>query len=258
MESLRQTCLQQHAAAQGQFMAGSPPDDDVPSSENEASAHEHENAKPSGSPVPMAACSDAQLLDRLHSGELEAMNVVAQRYDEFIARVASRQLQNMPRVRFNTDDVVGSTFRTFLRRATNGEYTLDPDSELRGLLKEIASAVAKKRDFRREVPLNEGLGQQEAELARRGPTLDADCQEYAEAVVAVMRAMLEDPAVPDEQRAYLAKCLEEGLQRVAEIARAMGVTERIVSRIRRDIRVEIVRRLEGGGATDSPNGDNLE
>ena len=236
-------------------MAGSPPDDDVPSSENGASALEHENAKPSGSPVPMAACSDAQLLDRLHSGELEAMNVVAQRYDEFIARVASRQLQNMPRVRFNTDDVVGSTFRTFLRRATNGEFTLDPDSELRGLLKEIAeckatamirSAVAKKRDFRREVPLNDGLGQQEAELARRGPTLDADCQEYAEAVVAVMRAMLEDPAVPDEQRAYLAKCLEEGLQRVAEIARAMGVTERIVSRIRRDIRVEIVRRLEGG------------
>lgn len=180
------------------------------------------------------------------------MNELIQRYQELITRVASNQLGQMPRSRFDTEDVVRSAFRTFFRRATHGEYIADPKSGLRGLLSLIASAKAAKmirdamagvRDYRLEVQLDERLGQLESDQARRCCSLKAQGQDYAIEVAQVVYAMCEYPEIDPVHRRYLDACMDEELKTKAAIARAMGISERVLDRVQREVQKEIERRM---------------
>lgn len=80
------------------------------------------------------ARTDHSLLRRLRGGEQDAATALYVRYAGRLQAVAKSQTSSSLASRFDPEDVVQSVFRTFFRRATEGQYDVPEGEELWKLL----------------------------------------------------------------------------------------------------------------------------
>ncbi len=83
------------------------------------------------------ATSFAVLMQRLEAGDAEAAAVIHARFCRRLIGLARRGLNDRLRPKLDADDVVQSVFRTFFRRAAEGEFDLEGADALWALLAEI-------------------------------------------------------------------------------------------------------------------------
>lgn len=101
----------------------------------------------------------AELVAQLKSGNQDAASEVYQRYAQRLCHQIERRIGQHLQGRLEAGDVLQSAFRTFFRRAANGEFQIDYTSDLWNLLLTIT--------------LNKVRGQAEYHCARkRDPRLE--------------------------------------------------------------------------------------
>jgi RNA polymerase sigma-70 factor (ECF subfamily) len=119
------------------------------------------------------------LLARLQSGDPSAADELYRRYAQRLCAIADRQLGRRLRAREDPEDVVQSAFRTFFRRAADGQFQVDHASGLWNLLVTITLNKVRlraqrhgagKRNVRAEVGLD--LDQLDPRLVAREPTVE--------------------------------------------------------------------------------------
>lgn len=117
---------------------------------------------------PKTQSSDLILLNRFRAGDDDAALQLYYRYAERLFCLASKNTPAELAPRFDPEDIVQSVFRTFFRRAANGQYEAPEGDELWKLLLVMALNKvrsrgayhrATKRDIRKTQPLPEGTGQ---------------------------------------------------------------------------------------------------
>lgn len=134
---------------------------------------------------PMNELSDSSLLRRFHDGEQDAATALYLRYAKRLQRLADAQTSPEIAVRMDPEGVVQSVFRTFFRRASQGQYEIPRGEDLWKLFLVIALNKirtraahhrADKRDISRTQPLPaDGLmsgGSDEASFALLRMTID--------------------------------------------------------------------------------------
>ena len=98
------------------------------------------------------------VVDRWRDGDEEAVEELYVRYADRLWKVARTQISQRLGRRFDADDVVQSVFRTFFRRARNGEFAIDQSVSLWQLLVKITiNKVRRKAKFHKAAKRNVGL-----------------------------------------------------------------------------------------------------
>lgn len=78
--------------------------------------------------------TDQSLLRRFRAGNEDAATALYLRYAERLSRLANREVSPDLARRVDSDDIVQSVFRTFFRRAANGQYDVVDREDLWKLL----------------------------------------------------------------------------------------------------------------------------
>lgn len=106
----------------------------------------------------------SELLDQWKSGSQAAANELYQRYAQRLCQQVERRIGRHLQGRLEAGDILQSAFRTFFRRAANGEFEIDHTGELWNLLVTITlnkirgqaeHHCAGKRDPRRELRIGD-------------------------------------------------------------------------------------------------------
>lgn len=122
----------------------------------------------------MANPNGTDLLQRWRDGDEDAATAIYERYAEPLAHVVSQHIAKRFRARFEEDDVVNSLLGTFLRRARDGQFTVETEGDLWSLLvtiglnkvrRRIRREQAEMRNPQREASLNVPGGYEEAIFA---------------------------------------------------------------------------------------------
>ena len=101
----------------------------------------------------------AELVLRYQAGNDEAAGELLQQYSQRLARLAARMLSEKMQVRESPEDIVGSVFRTFIRRTHEGEFHINHTTALwkllaqitrRKVLKKVSFHTKQRRDVRHE------------------------------------------------------------------------------------------------------------
>ena len=182
---------------------------------------------------PGEAASDRTLLRRFRGGEVDASTRLYLKYAERLHGLAARQSSPDVARRVAPEEIVQSVFRTFFRRAAEGQYSVPDGEEIWKLLLVIAlnkvRAVgahhrAKKRDVSRTAG---GVEYDRAiESAQAGD----------EVALSVLRMVIDDVLVElDETPRRMVELRIEGHE-VAEIAEAVRRSKRSVERVLQDFR----------------------
>jgi RNA polymerase sigma-70 factor (ECF subfamily) len=182
-----------------------------------------------------------RLIDGLRAGDEATLREVFAHYGPLLRGIADSRLAPGLQRRFDADDVVQSTFRTFFRRAQGGQFQFDDNQRLWNLL--LAIALTKLREKVRY------HGRQARAVERERPAAASrpgDSTPPEDSVVA--------PAPPPDAAVELADAYESFLlsldaqeRRLVDLklqdrtndeaAEALGISERSVRRI--------LQRLEG-------------
>src|SRR5262245_41323985 len=85
-----------------------------------------------------------RLIDGLRAGDEATLREVYTRYGAMLRDIADSRLAPGLKRRFDADDVVQSTFRTFFRRAQGGQFQFADNQRLWNLL--LAIALTKLRE----------------------------------------------------------------------------------------------------------------
>ena len=159
------------------------------------------------------------------NGDDDAIGDFWATYQQRLVRIAEQHMADRLRRRVEADDVVQSVFRTFIRRARDGQFEFDNRDELLSLLATITLNKIRQQ-VRYHMRKKRGMDQEEyldslAEITRPEPTPDeqAALSELEEHI----RTMSE------EEQQLIALRLENHTQR--EIAGIMGCSERTVRRL---------------------------
>ncbi|MFO0810204.1 MAG: sigma-70 family RNA polymerase sigma factor [Gemmataceae bacterium] len=178
------------------------------------------------------APSDRSLLLRFQGGQGDAATELYLRYAERLHALVKAQRGDDLAVRVDPDDVIQSVFRTFFRRAAEGQYEVPEGDDLWKLFLVIALYKvrdvaayhrAEKRDVRRTAS--------GAELDHAAPTDGRD-----ETAVAALRMVIDEilARLPGSHRQIVELRIEG--HDVAEIARRAGRAKRSVERILQEFR----------------------
>ena len=89
---------------------------------------------------------------RWQSQDPAAAEEIYRRYAQRLAAIAEKQIGQRLRRRVGPDDIVQSVFRTFFRRAANGEFQIDHSNSLWNLLVTIALNKIRKQGRKRDLP----------------------------------------------------------------------------------------------------------
>lgn len=174
-------------------------------------------------------------LAQLASGEDDAVAEFWQRYGDSLQRVAERQIASWLRRRVDPEDVVQSACRTFFRRASEGNFSLESKDDLWRLMLTITLNKVRmqarfhsrnRRSISREQPMPEIQSLQPAEWDDAIEKID-------------LKDMLEVAFSEhdDERHRVLQMWLENHTQ--AEIAAEVGCSERTVRRMQDRIRKDL-------------------
>ena len=200
--------------------------------------------------------SISECFQRLVAGDNDAVGRLWDAYFDQLARVAKKQIADMPRRAFDEEDVVVSVFECLRRGAQDGRFTEMRDrTELWKLLVTITRHKAIDR-IRHELADKRGSGATRGESAFGDPKLNAN---YG------INELLGDTPTPDslvameEEKNRLLAILRDGsLRQVAvlrmqgynqqEIADLIGVTARTIQRKFDLIRKAWQSQLEARGS----------
>lgn len=180
--------------------------------------------------------SDRTLLRRFRRGTADAATLLYFRYADQLRSLAAARLAPDLGPRVDADDIVQSVFRTFFRRAALGQFEVPDGEDLWKLflviaLNKVRSAAAHHRAARRDVS--------------RTPALDAAAEPDArDGALATLRLTVDDllAELPEPQRAVVERRIE-GYE-VAEIAAAVGCSQRSVERCLQKFRARLAAALE--------------
>jgi RNA polymerase sigma-70 factor (ECF subfamily) len=181
--------------------------------------------------------SDRSLLRRIARGQEDAATRLYMRYADRLRRLAERQTGSELATRLDADDIVQSVFRTFFRRAGEGNYDIPPGEELWKLflviaLNKIRTAGAYHRAAKRDVARTSG-----------GRALEHAGIAPDETSRATLRLVIDE--LLDSQPASHRLMVElriEGYE-VAEIAQRTGRSKRSVERILQDFRTLLTETI---------------
>jgi RNA polymerase sigma-70 factor (ECF subfamily) len=184
------------------------------------------------------ARTDGSLLRRLRTGEQDAATALYRRYAKRIEALAKSRTSPALAPRLDADDVVQSVFRTFFRRAAEGQYEAPDGAELWNLLHAISMnkirlQASHHRAAKRNVAVTTTLDE-----SLQGAS-SADLQE----VTFILKMVIEDMLnlLPEDQRLMI-QMRTEG-HSVAEIAAATKRSKRSVERLLQNVRVRLSRLL---------------
>ena len=177
--------------------------------------------------------SDRSLLWRFRHGQADASTRLYLRYAERLQSLAARQTSDQLGRRIDPEDIVQTVFRTFFRRAAEGNYDVPDGEEIWNLLLVIAlnkirgawvHHKAAKRDVRR---------------TRTGEANELAIQNAAgkdEAALSVLRMVVDDvlEGLPESHRRMIELRIDG--HEVAEISRVVGRSKRSVERVLQDFR----------------------
>lgn len=184
--------------------------------------------------------SDGSLLRRFQKGNHDAATQIYVRYAQRLHALASRQCAPDLAVRYDADDVVQSVFRTFFRRAAQGNYDVPDGDELWKLflviaLNKVRSAGAYHRAARRDVRRT-GAG----EALDQVPSSDLNDDEPGMvALKLAIEQVLE--GLPEGHRRMIEMRIE-GYE-VGEIAERTGRAKRSVERILQGFRASLTEKI---------------
>jgi RNA polymerase sigma-70 factor (ECF subfamily) len=182
--------------------------------------------------------SDRSLLRRLRLGEQDAATALYARYVQRVEAVAKAGTSPALSARMDAEDVVQSVFRTFFRRASEGQYQVPDGAELWNLLRvisvnKIRLLAAHHRAAKRSVGATCELDEAHHSHAGSGE----------ENALLVLRLLIEDAldALPDDQRRMVQLRIEG--HSVAEIAASTQRAKRSVERLLQDFRSRLGRLI---------------
>lgn len=179
--------------------------------------------------------TDGSLLRRFRSGEQGAAAELYSRYAQKVQAVARACTSPVLAPRLDADDVVQSVFRTFFRRAAEGQYEAPDGTELWNLLQVISvnkvrTLASHHRAAKRNVASTSSLDE----------SLHEPGHANQESLV-VLRMMIDEALRglhADQQR--MVQLRIEG-HSIAEIALATNRSKRSVERLLQDFRARLSR-----------------
>lgn len=189
---------------------------------------------------PFKDLSDASLLRRFRSGHQSAATELYLRYAERLGSFASAKTGADLVSRVDPDSIVQSVFRSFLRRAQDGQYHVAPGEELWKLLlvmalNKIRSAAtyhhAQRRDSRKTLSATD-----------LGTTL-SDEKWNDQNSFDILRLTIEEilSTLTETQKSMITLRIEG--HEVDEIARQTGRSKRSVERILQNFRQQLSQQL---------------
>ena len=182
--------------------------------------------------------SDASLLRRYKGGEQDAATRLYVRYAERLRGLAVAKASPDLRQRVDPDDIVQSVFRTFFRRAAEGQYDVPAGDELWKLflvigLNKIRAVAAYHKAVKRDVRQTLAGGDYEKALDAAPGSDDA--------ALATLRMTIDELLAPlGPSHREIIDLRVAGCE-VAEIAARTGRAKRSVERILQEFR----RKLHG-------------
>ncbi len=191
---------------------------------------------------------DAQLLQRWQNGDESAARIILQRYQSRLCALARARLEPRLAQRVGASDVVQSAFRSFFRRASSSEYTVDFSESLWRLLcaftiRKVRQQHRRHRQQKRDMNLDAPVGDDEFD-----PTPELAGHEPTPEEAAVLQEEMERlfSRLDEEQRQLLTLCLQG--YTCSEIAEQTGVSRWSVRRILDRAGKLLQERLEGDAA----------
>jgi RNA polymerase sigma-70 factor (ECF subfamily) len=180
--------------------------------------------------------SDGSLLRRFRSGEADAATELYLRYAERLRALATGQCAADLAPRVDADDIVQSVFRTFFRRASQGQYDVPDGEDLWKLflviaLHKIRSTATYHRAAKRDVRAT-ATGLPDAAAGHRLAAPD-------ETALATLRLVIDEllDALPPSMRAIVELRVEG--HEVDEIARRTQRSRRSVERALQEFRTRL-------------------
>lgn len=188
-----------------------------------------------------------QLINGLKEGDPQIVEDFFFKYDPVLRRIANRYLTSGLRRRLDAEDVVQSAFRTFFRRANEGEFEFSDGQKLWNLMCAITLTKVRekdrfhkrrKRSYHRESAPNDdsndsGVVRFEAADPRLSPSAAA---EFSDQFSHLLESLGEEERQVVELK--LQECTNE------EVAASLGVSERTVRRIVKRLRARLQHDLE--------------
>jgi RNA polymerase sigma-70 factor (ECF subfamily) len=193
--------------------------------------------------MPEQTPSDHSLLERLRRGQDDAPTLLYLRYAERLRALATAQTAPGLAARVDPEDIVQSVFRTFFRRAAEGQYDVPEGEEIWKLLLVIAlhkirAIGAFHRAARRDVRLTAtGAAFDRAVGSETGHDEDA---------LAFLRLVIDEvlDSLPPGHRPIV-ELRVEGYE-VAEIAERVNRSRRTVERVLQEFRQRLDGQIRGG------------
>ncbi len=174
-----------------------------------------------------------RLIEGLRSGEPVAVRAFCDRYGDGLQRLADRNMASGLLQRVGSDDVLQSVYRTFFRRMADGQFALDDAGALWRLLCAITLTKVReqarfhtrqRRSFQADVPVDP-----QTPLTAERVTPPDEAAAFVELFEQVLASLSED------ERAIVDLKLQDRSN--AEIAGALGCSERTVRRMLAGVRV---------------------
>ncbi|RIK74615.1 MAG: sigma-70 family RNA polymerase sigma factor [Planctomycetota bacterium] len=193
-------------------------------------AHDTPDAKP------CTQASDGSLVRRFRHGEQDAATELYLRYADRLEKLAQRQTGRDLGPRVDAEDVVQSVFRTFFRRAAQGQYDLPAGEELWRLILVIALNKIRQlgihhRAAKRSTERTKPVDRWDA-IERGGDGKDATALATLEIVVDELLSQL-----PEAHRTMIVLRIEG--HEVAEIAERTERSQRSVERVLQNFRQQL-------------------
>jgi RNA polymerase sigma factor (sigma-70 family) len=187
--------------------------------------------------------TDQSLLRRFRSGEQDAAAALYARYAQKVEAVAKARTSPALAPRLDADDVVQSVFRTFFRRAAEGQYEVPDGAELWNLLhvislNKIRSLATHHRAAKRSVAATTALDE-----SRESARDDHDA-------LLILKMIIDETlkALPDDQQRMVQLRIEG--HSVADIAAVTQRSKRSVERLLQDFRSRLSRLVFEESAAD--------
>lgn len=194
-----------------------------------------------------ASRTDRSLLRRLRGGEQDAATALYVRYAQRLQAVAKAKTSPALAARFDPEDVVQSVFRTFFRRASEGQYDVPEGDELWKLLlvislNKIRTLASYHKAAKRDVTSTVDMTAAESLQRLHGAGQEGALQ----ILEMVIEELLTD--LPDAQREMIRLRIEA--HSVDDIAAATRRSKRSVERVLQNFRSQL-----GQFVLEEPSGD---
>jgi RNA polymerase sigma-70 factor (ECF subfamily) len=194
------------------------------------------------------ARTDRSLLRGVRSGEQDAATLLYQRYAERLQAVAKAQTAKSLASRFDPEDVVQSVFRTFFRRASEGQYDVPKGEELWKLLLVISLNKIRGLTIFHKAAKRDVMTTVSISSADPGPR-DAAQEEAVRVLEIIIEEILAD--LPDVHRQIIQLRIEG--HRIEDVAGQTKRSQRSVERVLQLFRSRLGRLIFDESEGDAAN-----